>query len=141
MGEQKFAGYLKLVEACGEPGCPVCHCLVSDSHGYLDALLHEQVTDPDTRRSIREAWGFCNWHTWMLLEVEHGRFGASIIYEDLVALALRSTERLGERAGTSQRHGWLAALGRWRRSPTVTDVYRKRARCPACVNTADGERR
>jgi len=89
MSEEKFIGYFRLVEACEKPGCPLCRCVTSESHSYLDALLYEQVTDPDTRRAIRAAWGFCNWHTWMLLEIEHSLFGASIIYEDLVTLALR----------------------------------------------------
>src|SRR5205085_1663323 len=41
MTEEKFAGYLKLVEACAEPGCPICRCVVAASHRYLDAVLYE----------------------------------------------------------------------------------------------------
>jgi len=97
MSEGRFVGFFRLVEACAHPGCPVCRCVIRDSRSYLDALLYEQVTDPDTRRAIRASWGFCNWHTWMLLEVEHSIFGSALIYEELVKLALSRTERLGER--------------------------------------------
>lgn len=106
MGEEKFIGYFRVVEACLEPGCPVCRCVTAESRSYLDALLYEQVTDADTRRAIRASWGFCNWHTWMLVEIEHSLFGAAIIYEDLVTLALRRTERLSHRAARD-----LAYLG------------------------------
>ena len=141
MSEEKFIGYFRLVEACEKPGCPVCRCVKGESHSYLDALLYEQVTDPDTRRAIRAAWGFCNWHTWMLLEIEHSLFGASIIYEDLVTLALRRTERLGNPARRRGRGGWLAALMRRPRWPTIQELYRKRALCPACASAADTETR
>jgi hypothetical protein len=141
MGNVKFIGYFRLVEACGEPGCPVCRCVLNESRGYLDALLYEQVTDPDTRRRIRASWGFCNWHTWMLLEIEQSIFGASIVYEDLVNLALRRTERLRDQAGRPRRRRWLSALVGRRRRSTIPEEYRRRPACPACANAADTEKR
>ena len=141
MSEERSIGFLRLVEACAQPGCPVCRCVIRDSRSYLDALLYEQVTDPDTRRAIRASWGFCNWHTWMLLEIEHAIFGSAIIYEELVRLALSRTERLGERAERRRPRGWLSTLlGRRRRSSSVMG-YRERAECPACAAAADTERR
>ena len=47
MSEEKFIGYLRLVEACAAPGCPVCWCVIRESRSRLGALLYEQVTDPD----------------------------------------------------------------------------------------------
>lgn len=141
MSEQKFIGYFRLVEACGEPGCPVCRCVSTDSRAYLGALLYEQVTDPDTRRRIRASWGFCNWHTWMLLEIEDSIFGASIIYDDLMTLALRRTERLGDQAGRRRRRGWLSTLMGRTRPPAVVEQYGRRPACPACANAADTEKR
>ena len=141
MSEGRFVGFFRLVEACAHPGCPVCRCVIRDSRSYLDALLYEQVTDPDTRRAIRVSWGFCNWHTWMLLEVEHSIFGSALIYEELVKLALSRTELLGERAERTRPRGWLSTLlGRRRRSSSVMG-YRGRAECPACAAAADTERR
>ena len=141
MGQEKFIGYFKLIEACGQPGCPVCCCVVGESRSYLDAFLYEQVTNPDTRRALRASWGFCNWHTWMLLEIENSLFGAAILDEDLATLALRRTEGLGERPRRPGGWAWLAALtGRPRRS-SILELYRKRAVCPACASAADTEGR
>jgi len=141
MSEERSIGFFRLVEACAHPGCPVCRCVIRDSRSYLDALLYEQVTDPDTRRAIRASWGFCNWHTWMLLDIEHAIFGSALIYEELVKLALSRTELLGELAERTRPRGWLSTLlGRRRRSSSV-EGYRERAECPACAAAADAERR
>jgi hypothetical protein len=114
----------------------VCRCVAADGRRDLDTLLYERVTDLDTRRAIRSAWGFCNWHTWMLLEIAGSLFGAAIIHEDLLTLTLRHTERL---TGGGPRR-WLDALRR-RRRPGVLDAYRRRAGCPVCARSADAERR
>jgi hypothetical protein len=140
MSEEKFIGYFRLVEACAKPGCPVCRCVTHESRGYLDALLYEQVTDPDTRRAIRASWGFCHRHTWMLLDIQHSIFGSAIIYDDLVKLALRQTEHLGTRAGRPRRRGWLSRLIRKPGRLTAVELYRARAACPVCTRAADAER-
>jgi hypothetical protein len=138
---EKFVGYFRLVEACAQPGCPVCRCLVAESRRYLDALLYEQVTDPDTRRAIRRSWGFCNWHTWMLPDIESSAFGAAIVCEDLVTLALRRAQRRrrGSRLATVRR--WLAALARPRRRPALVERWERRTPCPACADAAATETR
>src|SRR5262245_48413444 len=103
---EKFVGYVRLVEACGQPGCPVCRCVLHDSRQHLHAILYEQVTDPDTRRRLRASWGFCNWHTWMLLEIQGMRSGAAIIFEDLLG---RLAERVaGDAQASPRRRSWLA---------------------------------
>ena len=40
MTEEKSAGYVRLVESCAEPGCPICRCVVRESRGHLDAILY-----------------------------------------------------------------------------------------------------
>lgn len=57
---ERFVGYVRLVDACGEPGCPVRRLVTHDSRRHLDAILYEQVTDSDTRRRLRGAWGCWN---------------------------------------------------------------------------------
>jgi hypothetical protein len=141
MSEEKFIGFFRLVEACRAPGCPLCRCVADESRRYLDALLYEQVTDPGTRRALRESWGFCNWHTWMLLEIENSLFGAAIIYEDLLTLALRRTERLGDRPRGTGGRRWLGALMGRRPRSGIPELYRRRAVCPACVSGAEAETR
>ena len=132
---EKFAGYFRLVQACAEPGCPVCRCLAAESRRYLEALLYEQVTDVDTRRAIRRSWGFCNRHTWMLPEVGGASLGTAIISDDLVRRVLaRTRERRARRP-----RAWLASLRR--RSPTLVDLWKRRTACPACAEAAAAEAR
>jgi hypothetical protein len=132
---EKFVGYFRLLDACGEPGCPVCRCLAAESRRYLEALLDEQVTDPDTRGAIRRSWGFCNWHTWMLPEIGGSAFGAAIIYEDLVTRVLHRTHvRRRARA-----RGWLTSIRRPR--PALLELRTRRAECPACADASATEAR
>jgi hypothetical protein len=136
----KFLGFFRLIEACREPGCPVCRCLAADSRQYLEALLYEQVNDPETRRRLHASWGFCNWHAWMLRETSEPAFGASILYEDLVGAAVRRFERLaGRTVGSAS--GLLGRLRRLlgRHRPLLATLYRRREACPACRVVADAE--
>src|SRR6266849_5998130 len=94
MTERKFISYFRLLDHCAGQGCPVCRLVTEDSRHYLDTLLSEQVTDPDTRRDLRASWGFCNWHAWMLLEIESSQTGTAVIYEDLIARVIDGMRRL-----------------------------------------------
>jgi Family of unknown function (DUF6062) len=132
---QESVGYVRLLEACAGAGCPVCRCVTQDSRRHLDGLLYEQVTDPETRRRIRRSAGFCNWHTWMLLEIQGSRSGAAIIYEDLLG---RLVERVRRDAEAPARRGsWLTAYGRRAKRGRA----RLRETCPACEEAAGAERR
>jgi hypothetical protein len=131
-------GKWPIIDACGERGCPLCRCLLDGSRRYLQALLHEGVTDVDTRRRLRLAWGFCNWHTWMLADVAGSTFGAAIIYEDLVTRLLRRTAEPGH---GSRPAGWLGSLRGRRRKATLVDLWRRRTACPACDDAASAETR
>ncbi|HSL51551.1 MAG TPA: DUF6062 family protein [Candidatus Deferrimicrobiaceae bacterium] len=139
----KFIGFFRLVDACERPGCPVCRCLELDARQYLEGLLHEAVTDPDTRTRLYGSWGFCNWHGWLLRETPVPAFGASIIYEDLLRLALERLEQTSPRRVLGPRgpFGWLCRLFGRRRAPERVEWYRQRAVCPGCRQTADSEER
>ena len=128
---------VRLLQACARPGCPVCRCLDEESRRQLDALIGEHVTDPDSRRTFREAWGFCNWHTWMLLEIDGSRFGASILCEDLVGRALRF---LDEPDVPSRIRSWLAPSNARRRRSAAVDRYERRSVCTVCLRVAESER-
>lgn len=105
----KSIGYVRLLDACRESGCPVCRLVTQDSRHHLTAILYEHVTDPDTRRRLRASWGFCNWHAWMLLGIENSPSGAAIIYEDLVRSLIDRLRRLSARA----RRATFASLLPW----------------------------
>jgi hypothetical protein len=133
---QKFLSYFRLVDACARAGCPVCASLEEDGRRYLEALVYEQVTDPDTRRRLRASWGLCNWHAWMLLEIPTAAGGAAILYEDLVRVALGRFRRLRDRV---RPFGALARLCRRLRRPAIVELRRRRSVCPACAWCATAE--
>ena len=133
-------GELRLIEACRQRGCPVCRRVRDESRSHLDALLYEQVTDVDTRRALRASWGLCNWHTWMLLDLDTGVFGASVIYEDLLREAIQRVAHAAARPWRARVRTWLA---RWRTrgaTPAIVVERARRPRCPLCVSAAGTER-
>ncbi|MBI3629931.1 MAG: hypothetical protein HY217_10225 [Candidatus Rokubacteria bacterium] len=138
----KFVAFYELIEACRQPGCPVCRRLTEGGRRHLDAMLYEQVTDPDTRRRLRASWGFCNWHAWMLLEIPGAVSGAAIIYEDLTRVAIERIGRL--RRAAPARAGWLARLRRLGRPAAWSAAARRRhgrAACPVCLQCREAEER
>lgn len=140
----KFIGYFRLVEACGLAGCPVCRCVEEDSRRALDAILYEHVTDPEMRKGLRAAWGFCNWHAWSLLDAETAATGAAILYEDLVRECRRVVERSVRRGTGSVRSTFsrLRALV-WSSGrsavPRLVAQFRVRPRCPVCTRLERAE--
>jgi hypothetical protein len=135
---EKFIGYFRLVDASPQDGCPVCRCVEEDGRRHLDAIMYEQVNDPDTRHRLHASWGFCNWHTWTLLEVPNAASGAAIIYEDLIRVFLHRIRRLRDRA-PSLRARSLARLFRRRLGPAVVELHRRRKACPVCAWCAEAE--
>ncbi|MGH7334766.1 MAG: DUF6062 family protein [Candidatus Rokuibacteriota bacterium] len=133
-------GELRLVEACAQPGCPVCFCLTQHSREQLGALLYELVTDLDTRRRLRASWGLCNWHTWMLLEVPASRAGTAILYEDLLRKLIERVGRATPPTMTKRFAPWLTHA-RARTAQRLAAGYRRRPRCPVCERAGEAEQR
>lgn len=135
-------GEIKLMDACGKPGCPVCRCVDDDGRRHLDGLLYEQVTDGDVRRRLRLSWGFCNWHAWLALGLPGARTGIAIVYEDVLRVLAQRFKR--GRAGSRVRPAWrqrIAAMLSSEPTAASVSVRRGRAECVACVTTAAAEER
>jgi len=131
----RFVAFHQLVDACGQPGCPVCRCLRELAVRALDGLLYEQVTDPETRARLERSWGFCNWHAWLTREVSHAGLGVAIVYEGLLARIrerLEGTRRELTAAAASAGSAWRR-LWRRARSGGFVRARTERAPCPACL--------
>lgn len=142
---EKFIGFFRVVAACAAPGCPLCRCLVEDARRDLGALLDERVTDVETRRRLRAAWGLCNRHTWMLRTVGGAATGAAILHADLIRVA---AERIGGGRDRPLARPLRRLLRRLRplrpaacARSSLVGRYRARARCPLCLQAADAEAR
>ena len=135
---EKSIGYVNLIEACEQPGCPVCRRVDAEARRAVDTLLSEHVTDPYTRRRLRASWGLCNWHTSMVLETDGVATGASILYEDLLGACGARVEHLRDDPAdafvrVARRFKRVADELRRRRIPRLVRAYRSRARCPLCT--------
>ena len=129
-------------EALAQPGCPYCRLLARSADRYLDAILWEQVNDPETRSELNHARGYCRHHGWMLARVG-AALGVAILSRDVIKTLLdvvestpienapgsvfRSLQRsLGKEQVLSESTGLVAAL-----SPQVA--------CPVCSHLQDLE--
>ncbi len=77
--------FYKLLEACREPGCPVCRLEQESVERYLDNQFYENVNSPPWRDHLRLSLGFCREHAWLSVDKRLGdALGFSIIYQDIL---------------------------------------------------------
>jgi len=111
-----------LIEALGQPGCPLCRALSLDDRRWVDSFWREGKQDPGARTRFFEAGGFCRHHAWLLhhLVAAEGS-GAAIadVYGWLATYDLRWLDRIK-----------TSLEGRQRRRRSA--VLKRRRPCPAC---------
>ena len=132
---RKDSFYFKLFDRLDARGCPICGIVIDDSRAYLDSVLYERVTDVPTRMGLRDSFGLCNPHTWLLRDVPASSapdLGFAIIAKDL----LNRFERM---AGEPPVVGWRALKGWLGHTRSRLRAKLKRTRCPACVHAARSE--
>jgi hypothetical protein len=125
----------KLLEACREPGCPVCRLEQRSVERYLDSQFYESVNNPAWRDRLRASLGFCHEHAWLAVDQRLGdALGFAIIYRDVINGILTTLED-GVPNRASRRS--LALL---RRIPEqvrnigerMLSAVTPQKRCPAC---------
>ncbi len=116
---------VRLEEALRKPGCAVCRLEHEAALSAVDHLLWEHTNDPETRRQVREAGGFCPAHSRLLVAMELSRsgpaLGVNLIYESLAESAVQDLRR--------RRAGRRSSLwtGRFRHAQTASAPE-----CPIC---------
>jgi len=74
-----------LIEACREPGCPVCRLEQRSVQRYLENQFYENVNNPDFRDHLRRSLGFCKEHAWLAANAHLGdALGFALIYRDVI---------------------------------------------------------
>jgi len=117
-------------EALEAEGCAFCRLARQASDSYLNALIHEGITDPDLRDKLRDARGPCYRHAWRIARRRGSVLGLAIVYRDLVNTVIKILE--SEEAPAS----------RWRKSQSsLDDRLGASKECPACHLERDAERR
>ena len=82
-----------LLNACRQPGCPVCRLEGRAVERYLDVLFYESVNDVQVRVRLRLSLGFCREHAWLAVDKKPGNaLGFAIIYQDVISSVLRQLE-------------------------------------------------
>jgi hypothetical protein len=123
-----------LLDACREPGCPICRLEDRYVKSYIQHLFDESVNDLDLRRKLRLNRGFCAEHAWLAADEKLGdRLGFALIYKDVINDTLR---QLKKELKTPSR-GWRKLLGiiPYRKITLMdgaADALTPRAGCPAC---------
>src|SRR6187402_2016148 len=105
---RRHAGEHDLIEAFGQPGCPVCRLSTEAVDAYLTSVCYEQVNDLDLREQLRTAGGFCRAHAERFLRQRHGQLAAAIVYRDVISTARK---RIAGSAGQRTRSKLSALLG------------------------------
>src|SRR5262245_43226523 len=83
------ATYTGFVEACNQPGCPLCRVERDSVLKYISSLFYEQVNDFNLRDRLRDSLGFCREHAYFAVdELPGNALGIAIIYQDLIKFAL-----------------------------------------------------
>ena len=125
----------KLLEACREPGCPVCRMEQAAVERYLDAQFYENVNSPQLRDWLCASLGFCHEHAWLTVDKHLGdALGFAIIYHDVLDSTL---ERLGKNVPAGSARRWANLL---KRVPEQVSALVQKAlyaftpkkHCPAC---------
>jgi hypothetical protein len=130
-------GYFDVVEACQEPGCPVCRLSSREVKKYLDAILYDCVTDPDIRDELRRTLGYCHMHAWQLSTVGRGYLlGVSIIYEDVLDIVQSELSRFRPQKSNGNP---LKRLFSNKKGGSSAEENLPRPRCPACIVTDNVE--
>ena len=125
----------QLLEACQEPGCPVCRMEQHSVERYLDNHFYENVNSPKWRDKLRTSLGFCHEHAWLAVNKRLGdALGFSIIYRDVVTHILSDLDR-GRTAPPAR--GLAAMLrqvpeGARTLVESMLSAITPRKRCPAC---------
>jgi hypothetical protein len=132
MTTPKPFSYYDLLEAFARPGCAICALLLRDAERFLDSLLYEYVTDPETNRAVRAGRGFCNAHSWQLTQYRGGVLGIAILYD----AALDEVISISEHTQSVR-----ATLSRLRsNASSLSRVLEPAGPCVACEVMATSER-
>ncbi|HSV85441.1 MAG TPA: DUF6062 family protein [Levilinea sp.] len=125
----------KLVDAMKLQGCPVCRRAWQASSDSMEIFLWENVNDPRIRGEINAAYGFCDYHTRLLVSRELSNsgvvLGVNIIYELLGRIV---AEELKKALLRGQVAGFLGRLLK-KGARQANRILPGRDICPACKLT------
>lgn len=136
--------YFELLDACREPACPVCRLGEASANRHLTNLIYDGVNDIPSRALLRDSYGYCHEHAWLLPEAgESAPLGIAIIHRDVLNTLrkqLDETQFDQEQQGSSLR----SLISQRLNPPTMPAAATARylpatAVCPACTQRSEAE--
>src|SRR5262249_13619764 len=85
--------YFDLIESFPKSGCAICNLVLRDVAHFLDLLLYERVTEPETHQAFRARRGLCNEHSSQLVQLRGGAVGAAVLYRAAINEVLAIIEQ------------------------------------------------
>jgi hypothetical protein len=129
---RRHAGEHDLIEAFGQPGCPVCRLATEAVDAYMTSVCYEQVNDLDLREQLRTAGGFCRAHAERFIRQRLGQLAAAIVYRDVLNTARKRIAAGGGGLGPRSKLAALFGGGKARRDAPP---------CPGCEAQTEAEGR
>ena len=136
--------YFELLDACKEPGCPICRLGQRAAQRHLTSVIYDGVNDVPLRATLRDAYGYCHEHAWLLPESgESAPLGIAIIHRDILnTLRTRlDTKTYNKDRKISLRAAVAGALNPdpAANNPELARYLPPNAICPACERQAEAE--
>jgi hypothetical protein len=135
--------YFEIIDACKEPGCPICRLGQRSAQRQLTSLIYSGVNDVPLRATLRDSYGYCHEHAWMLPESgESAPLGIAIVHRDILN-TLRA--RLSEESYSKEKRSSLRAAVADALNPDPTAVQERskhipqKTLCPACERRLETE--
>ena len=125
-----------VIEACADPGCPLCRVSLRWGGRFMAAILYEEVTDPHTRGRLKQSFGFCHDHAWQAADVGGTLLGISIIYRGILG---QIDKALAQASPGSQKSWWKKLGTSSSADPGGVPGLAPADPCPACVYLAEME--
>jgi len=132
--------YYAIIDACAQPGCPVCRVLQVETDRFLYALLFEFVTEPEAHHTIRASRGLCRVHSWQLRRQRMSSVSIAVLYEAVIDEALNiigSSDQPAARPATRSRMQRL--LGGSPTGSALADQLQPQTGCMCCEAMATSE--
>lgn len=128
--------YYDIIDACAQPGCPVCRMLQAETDRYLYALLFEFVTEPEAHHTIRASRGLCRVHSWQLRRQRMSSVSIAVLYEAVLDEALNI---IGSSEQPAVRSRMQRLLGGSSAGATLANQLQPQAQCMCCEALAISE--
>ena len=135
--------YFEIIDACKEPGCPICRLAQRSAQRHLTSLIYDGVNDVPLRATLRDSYGYCHEHAWKLPESgESAPLGIAIVHRDI--LNTLRTQLCAETFSKERRSSLRAAFaGIINPDPTMlkeeSQYLPQKTRCPACERRLEAE--